>query len=54
MERCGGGWLRAHPAEAWSYGQLKRRLAAEHLTDREAYTDAKSVWIESVMRKAIG
>lgn len=47
-------WLRAHPQEARSYGQLKRRLAAEHPTDREAYTDAKSVWIESVMRKAIG
>jgi GrpB-like predicted nucleotidyltransferase (UPF0157 family) len=46
-------WLRAHPDEARSYGQLKRRLAAEHSTDREAYTDAKSVWIDSLMRKAI-
>ncbi len=45
--------LRAHPAEARSYGQLKRRLAAEHPTDREACTDARSVWIESVMRKAL-
>jgi GrpB-like predicted nucleotidyltransferase (UPF0157 family) len=44
-------YLRAHPDEARSYAQLKRRLAAEHPTDREAYTDAKAVYIESVMRK---
>jgi|ERR1041385_4571429 GrpB-like predicted nucleotidyltransferase (UPF0157 family) len=46
-------WLRAHPDEARSYGQLKRQLAAEHPANREAYTDAKSTFIESVMRKAI-
>jgi GrpB-like predicted nucleotidyltransferase (UPF0157 family) len=28
------------------------RLAAEHRTDREAYTDAKSAYVEDVMRKA--
>jgi GrpB-like predicted nucleotidyltransferase (UPF0157 family) len=47
-------WLRAHPEEARSYGQLKRRLAAEHPTDREAYTDAKSAFIDSVMQKTVG
>jgi GrpB-like predicted nucleotidyltransferase (UPF0157 family) len=44
-------YLRAHPEEARTYEQLKRRLAAEHPTDREAYTDAKSAYVESVMRK---
>jgi GrpB-like predicted nucleotidyltransferase (UPF0157 family) len=46
-------YLRAHPGEAETYERLKRRLAAEHSTDREAYTDAKSAYVESVMRKAI-
>jgi GrpB-like predicted nucleotidyltransferase (UPF0157 family) len=47
-------YLRAHPEEAETYERLKRRLAAEqHHTDREAYTDAKSTYVESVMRKAI-
>ena len=46
-------YLRAHPEEARTYGQLKRRLATEHPTDREAYTDAKAAYIETVMRKAI-
>ena len=44
-------YLRAHPEEAHTYERLKRRLAAEHRADREAYTDAKSAYIESVMRK---
>ena len=46
-------YLRAHPEEAGTYERLKRRLAAEHQTDRDAYTDAKSVYVESVMRKAM-
>src|SRR6266436_160270 len=37
--------------EAGTYERLKRRLAAEHRTDREAFTDAKSAYVESVMRK---
>lgn len=45
-------YLRAHPEEAETYQRLKKRLAAEHRTDREAYTDAKSAYVESVMRKA--
>jgi len=45
-------YLRTHPEEAATYERLKRRLAAEHQTDREAYTDAKSAYVESVMRKA--
>jgi GrpB-like predicted nucleotidyltransferase (UPF0157 family) len=46
-------WLRAQQQEARIYEQLKRRLATEYQTDREAYTDAKSAYVESVMRKAI-
>ena len=46
-------YLRAHPEEAFTYERLKRRLAAEHRTDREAYTDAKSAYVESVVQKAI-
>jgi len=45
-------YLRAHPEEAETYERLKRQLAAEHPTDRDAYTDAKSAYVESVMRKA--
>src|ERR1700757_3462886 len=45
-------YLRAHPEEAEVYERLKRRLATEHRTDREAYTEAKSAYVESVMRKA--
>lgn len=46
-------YLRAHPEEARTYERLKKRLAAEHPRDREAYTDAKAAYIESVMRKAM-
>jgi GrpB-like predicted nucleotidyltransferase (UPF0157 family) len=46
-------YLRAHPEEARTYERLKRRLAAEHQTDREAYTYAKSAYVESVMQMAI-
>ena len=45
-------YLRAHPEEAETYARLKRRLAAEHQTDREGYTDAKSAYVAGVMRKA--
>ncbi|CAN5169554.1 hypothetical protein BH10PSE11_BH10PSE11_32460 [soil metagenome] len=45
-------YLRTHPEEAGIYERLKRRLANEHRGDREAYTDAKAAYIESVMRTA--
>jgi len=41
--------LRADPALAAEYGALKRRLAVRHHPDREAYTDAKSAFIHSVV-----
>ena len=46
-------YLRAHPEEARTYERLKRRLAVEHPADRDAYTDAKSDYVETIMRKAI-
>jgi GrpB-like predicted nucleotidyltransferase (UPF0157 family) len=46
-------YLRTHPEEAETYERLKRKLAAEHQADREAYTSAKSAYVESVMRKAM-
>lgn len=41
-------YLRAYPARAAKYGSLKRRLAADHTEDREAYTRAKADFIESL------
>lgn len=45
-------YLRQHPDEAARYEALKQKLAATYRTDREAYTDAKSGYVDSVMRKA--
>lgn len=45
-------YLREHPDEALRYAQLKRHLAKEFLTDREAYTNGKTAYVQSVMQKA--
>jgi GrpB-like predicted nucleotidyltransferase (UPF0157 family) len=45
-------YLREHPNEALRYAQLKRHLAKQFLTDREAYTSGKTEYIQSVMHKA--
>jgi GrpB-like predicted nucleotidyltransferase (UPF0157 family) len=44
-------YLRDHPDEAARYETLKRKLALEHPTDREAYTAAKAGYVEEVMQK---
>ena len=44
--------LRAHPAAARSYGELKQRMAAEHPGDRVAYAKAKTDFIAAAMRAA--
>jgi GrpB-like predicted nucleotidyltransferase (UPF0157 family) len=44
-------YLRTHPDEVTRYEKLKRELAVAHPTDREAYTAAKSGYVESVMGK---
>lgn len=41
--------LRADPSVAARYGHLKHELAAEHHHDREAYTRAKSAFIDEVL-----
>jgi GrpB-like predicted nucleotidyltransferase (UPF0157 family) len=44
--------LRAHPDLAAEYGELKRRLARTFEHDREAYTEAKSDFIQASLRRA--
>ena len=45
-------YLRAHAGAAAEYEKLKRQLAAAHGSDRGAYTDAKTDFIESCVEKA--
>jgi GrpB-like predicted nucleotidyltransferase (UPF0157 family) len=47
-------YLRAHPEAAREYGELKRRLAAEYGRDREGYTEAKTEFITSIEKIAMG
>ena len=44
-------YLRANPEAADEYNMLKRRLADQYGEDRVGYTDAKTVFIEGVIRK---
>lgn len=43
--------LRIHAADAVKYEVLKRELAAKYATDREAYTEAKTHFIQSILKK---
>jgi GrpB-like predicted nucleotidyltransferase (UPF0157 family) len=45
-------YLRAHAEAAAEYEKLKRQLAAAHGSDRGAYTDAKTDFIESCVARA--
>jgi GrpB-like predicted nucleotidyltransferase (UPF0157 family) len=42
-------YLRNHPDEAQRYQQLKRDLALQHRSDREAYTRAKDAYVLAVV-----
>jgi GrpB-like predicted nucleotidyltransferase (UPF0157 family) len=44
-------YLREHPDEAFRYAQLKRHLAQQFSTDREAYTSGKTEYVQSIMQK---
>lgn len=44
-------YLRENPDEALRYAQLKRHLAEQFPTDREAYTSGKAEYVQSVMQK---
>jgi GrpB-like predicted nucleotidyltransferase (UPF0157 family) len=46
-------YLRAHSDVAAEYEALKRRLAAEHRLDREAYTEAKRPFIDRMTDVAL-
>ena len=46
-------YLGRHPDEEETYERLKRLLASEHGTDREAYTRAKDAYVKAVTDKAI-
>ena len=45
-------FLRVHPAEAAEYAVVKRRLAAEHRQDGQAYTDAKAEHCWRIIHRA--
>ena len=45
-------FLRTHPATARAYGELKQSLARQFRTDRTAYTEAKTAFIERVLTDA--
>jgi len=47
-------YLRTHPDTALEYAALKRRLADAHRLDREAYTSAKTPFVQRVVARAIG
>lgn len=46
-------FLRAHGEEAAAYALLKRQLAAQFKTDREAYSQGKSAFVEAALRRAL-
>lgn len=46
-------YLRAHRQIASEYAQLKKQLAEQYRLDREAYTDAKSPFIDRVLKLAM-
>lgn len=45
-------YLIAHPGEALEYSELKRRLAADHPYDVDAYIDGKDPFILEIDRRA--
>lgn len=45
-------YLRKHPEEAARYSQLKRDLARQFPSDREAYTNGKSEYVARITTKA--
>lgn len=46
-------YLRHHPADAVAYSQLKERLAQQHFSDPAAYTESKTVFIQTIDQKAL-
>jgi GrpB-like predicted nucleotidyltransferase (UPF0157 family) len=46
--------LRAHPEAAAEYARLKRGLAARFRNDRDAYTEGKRGFVDTVVEAALG
>ncbi|MBN9386150.1 MAG: GrpB family protein [Chitinophagaceae bacterium] len=44
-------YLRSHPGKARAYGELKKRLAAEHPHDIDAYVEGKTAFITGVLKE---
>ena len=47
-------YLNAHEEDARAYSNLKQKLALQYPDDRIAYTNAKSAFIDEILRKASG
>ena len=47
-------YLRTHPDVALDYAAMKRRLADPHGLDREAYTTAKTPFVQRLLEEALG
>jgi hypothetical protein len=45
--------LRQHPQTAQAYADLKQSLARQFETDRNAYAEAKTTFIEQVLAEAL-
>ncbi len=45
-------YLRSHPKEARRYSELKKSLAAGYRNNREAYTEAKTDFVERALERA--
>jgi GrpB-like predicted nucleotidyltransferase (UPF0157 family) len=45
-------YLRSHPQEAKEYGELKLMLAQQSHNDRKAYTNAKTDFVEGILKRA--
>lgn len=46
-------YLRTHTEKAQQYYQLKKKLASKYGADREGYTEAKTQFIESIVKEAM-
>jgi GrpB-like predicted nucleotidyltransferase (UPF0157 family) len=45
-------YLRTHPEDANAYATLKRQLAETFASDRDAYTQAKGLFVAEILRRA--
>jgi GrpB-like predicted nucleotidyltransferase (UPF0157 family) len=55
FQRCIGfrDYLSSHPEVAAEYSELKRQLSKQFTDDRVAYTDGKSIFVQSIYAKML-